>query len=60
MTKLRELRLESLLTIGQMAKETGLAKSTIINLELGRSKPQPVTIRKLAKVLKVDPSKIEF
>jgi DNA-binding XRE family transcriptional regulator len=43
-----------------MVKLAGLAKQTIVDLELRRHKPRPSTRRKLAKALKVRPQEIEF
>lgn len=57
---LREIRESKGLSQDDLVKLAGLAKGTIVDLELGRRKPRPSTRRKLARALKVRPEAIEF
>jgi len=60
MTKLRELRESQFLSQEELAKRAEISTSTVNHLENGKQKPRFVTIRKLAKALKVNPKDIEF
>ena len=56
--KLRKLRERRLWLIGRLAEESGVHRNVISKLENGRGGAHPDTIRKLAKVLDVDPTEI--
>jgi len=47
--KLSEIRQEKGLTLMEVSKRTGIAKSTLIAIESGRVKPQAVTIFRMRK-----------
>ena len=53
--KLRQLRIESALSQQDLERATGIAQSTISNLELGNRPARLSTIRKLAEALGVEP-----
>lgn len=53
--KLRELRLELMLSQRELADKIGSTQATISNLELGNRQAQPRTVRRLAEVLRVEP-----
>jgi transcriptional regulator with XRE-family HTH domain len=59
MKTLREWRLDKLLSIGELARRSGLTKKSIIDLEYGR-RPSPhfETIRRICDVLEVRPSEV--
>ncbi len=59
-TPLKELREAKGLSQDDLVKLAGVAKGTIVGLELGRQKPRPSTRRKLARALKVRPEAIQF
>ncbi len=59
-TPLRELRESKGLSQDDLVKLAGVAKGTIVDLELHRRKPYPSTRRKLARALKVRPEAIQF
>jgi transcriptional regulator with XRE-family HTH domain len=52
---LRGLRQRAILSQEQLAERSGVARDTISKLETGRRKAYPVTIRKLAAGLEVEP-----
>jgi transcriptional regulator with XRE-family HTH domain len=54
MTKLEKLRLEKGLSQRALAKRSGVAPATVYELENGRRKPNPSTLRKLAEALEVE------
>ena len=60
MSTLRELREGAVLTQADLAELAGVTPATVSDLEMGKRKPRPSTIRKLGKALKVKPSEIEF
>jgi DNA-binding XRE family transcriptional regulator len=53
--RLRGLRERAALTQIDLADRSGVARSTIIRLEKGEPHPNPTTIRKLARALRVKP-----
>lgn len=53
--QLRILRERKALSMKELAHLAGLNESTIFRVESGRTRPQPGTIRKLAKALDVPP-----
>ena len=60
MPTLRELRGRAVLTQAELAELAGVTPATVSDLEMGKRKPRPSTIRKLGKALRVKPSEIEF
>ena len=54
--KLREVRTRRLLTQEELAERAGVSPSTVVNIERDNREPHFRTIRKLAKVLDVDPT----
>ena len=57
--KLRTVRDERLLSQRELAEKAALSPTTILKLEAGRvADPHPRTVRKLARALDVEPSKI--
>ncbi len=54
-SRLRAMRSAMGIGLAQFAKESGISKLTIVNIEAGRTTPQPETIKRLAAVLKVGP-----
>lgn len=59
MRSLREIRSERLLSIRELAREAGVATSTIYLTESGRTTPRPAIVRRLAAVLGVDPLEVD-
>ena len=57
---LRELREERGLSQDDLSRLTGVAKGTIVDLELKRRRPRPSTRRRLAQGLGVKPEDIYF
>ncbi len=57
---LRELRERAVLTQAELARLAGVTPATVSDLEMGKRKPRPSTIRKLGKALKFRASDIEF
>jgi transcriptional regulator with XRE-family HTH domain len=53
--RLREIRVDRMLTQRDLAREAGIALSTVVNLEKQHTAPRFGTIRKLAKALDVEP-----
>jgi transcriptional regulator with XRE-family HTH domain len=53
---LRRLRRARALSQRDLARITGIAQDTISQLETGKREAQPRTIRRLAEVLRVEPS----
>lgn len=58
--KVRRLRRQRLLTQEQLAKEAGIAPSTVYMIEAGRGRsyPQFGTLRKLARALDIEPEEL--
>jgi transcriptional regulator with XRE-family HTH domain len=56
--KLRRLRVERALSQQDLEQMTGIAQSTISNLELGNRPARLSTIRKLAEALNVEPKEL--
>jgi transcriptional regulator with XRE-family HTH domain len=54
--QLRRLRRARALSQRDLARITGIAQDTISQLETGKREAQPRTIRRLAEVLRVEPS----
>jgi transcriptional regulator with XRE-family HTH domain len=50
---LREIREGKVLTQRELAATSGVSPTTIINIEAGRIRPHPGTLRKLAKALEM-------
>ena len=57
---LKEIRESKAVSQDDLVKLSGVAKGTIVDLELGRRKPRPSTRRKLARALEVRPEDIWF
>lgn len=55
---LRRWRAERLLSIRGLAREAGVAPSTIYLIEAGRSAPRPAAIRAIAAALGVEPAAV--
>lgn len=56
--RLREVREGYFITQGDLAEKAGVTRSTIIDLEKGRTEAQYRTVRKLADVLGVSPQEL--
>jgi transcriptional regulator with XRE-family HTH domain len=56
--KLRRLRTQRVWLIGDLARESGVHRNVVSKLENGKGGAYPETIRKLARVLDVDPSEL--
>ena len=54
--RLRELRRQRVLSMRELEERSGVSYNTIWRLENGLTGAQPRTIRRLAKVLGVDPA----
>src|SRR5688572_8052563 len=59
MERLAELREQRALTLRQLAEISGVEHNTINQLELGRRKARPSTVRKLASALGVSVEELE-
>jgi transcriptional regulator with XRE-family HTH domain len=55
---LREWRIERLLSLGALAKRSGLTKKTVIEAEYGRRQPHYRTIAALCRALDVTPAEV--
>jgi transcriptional regulator with XRE-family HTH domain len=53
---LRELRQAQLLSQRELAAKAGVAAKTIADIETGKIRPHPATLRKIAAALGVGPS----
>lgn len=58
MKTLREWRRERLISIEDLAEKTGVSTKTIVETELGRTRPKFRTIRKLSEALNVEPREV--
>ncbi len=56
--KLKAVRTRRLLTQDELAERAGVSQSTIANIERDNAEPQFRTIRKLAKALDIEPTKL--
>jgi transcriptional regulator with XRE-family HTH domain len=56
--RLRQLRREQALSQRDLTRVSGIAHDTISDLETGKRRAQPRTIRKLAEVLGVEPKEL--
>jgi transcriptional regulator with XRE-family HTH domain len=57
-TKMKELREEKVLSQRELARMAGLTQMTVWRLENGYRDARPGTIRKLARVLGVEPKEL--
>ena len=57
--KLRELRIQNVLTQAELARKAGVATVTVTAIERGIQLPTPKTSRKLAAALEVVPTEID-
>ncbi len=55
---LRELRVERLLDIGELARLADVAPSTVSLAEAGRTTPRPAAMLRIAAALGVDPRQV--
>lgn len=60
MATLRQLREQHHLTQEQLAVAAEVSTSTVYHIEAGKVRPRPAIVRRLARVLAVDPGRIEF
>jgi transcriptional regulator with XRE-family HTH domain len=58
MTKARELRLDRVLSIEELAAKAGVSKNTVWNLESGTGRAHAQSIRKIAAALDVEPREL--
>jgi transcriptional regulator with XRE-family HTH domain len=56
--KLKEIRIQRLLTQEELAEKAGVSAATVVNVERNNQEPHFRTIRKLAKALDVDPTEL--
>jgi HTH-type transcriptional regulator, competence development regulator len=55
--RLRYLRTRRVLTLRELAERAGMTRwQTIADIEAGRTRPRPSTLRKIAAALGVDPA----
>lgn len=57
-SRLRQIRLSKRVSLVKLAQASRVAKSTIINIEAGRTHPRPDTIHRLATALLVRPDEV--
>jgi transcriptional regulator with XRE-family HTH domain len=55
---LRDVRVDALLSMRELARLAGVAPSTIYLIEAGRTMPHPTVMRRLSAVLAVDPKAV--
>lgn len=55
---LRDVRVDALLSMRELARLAGVAPSTIYLIEAGRTTPHPTVMRRLSAVLAVDPTAV--
>jgi transcriptional regulator with XRE-family HTH domain len=55
--KVRRLRRERLLSASELAQMAGISRTTLHNIEAGRTQTEPLprTLRKLAQALEIEP-----
>lgn len=58
LSRLRELRERSFLSMNELAKKSGIAKITVFRLENGKTSARYATVRKLAEALGVKPEEL--
>jgi transcriptional regulator with XRE-family HTH domain len=56
---LREFRSRRSLSQQELADLAGVSRTTVLKAESGKQQPRPKTLRKLARVLKIDPSELQ-
>jgi transcriptional regulator with XRE-family HTH domain len=56
---LREFRSRRSLSQQELADLAGVSRTTVLKAESGKQQPRPRTLRKLAKVLRIDPSELQ-
>jgi len=56
--RLRAVRERKMLSTGELAERAGIAKTTVLDLEHGRTAAHLRTARKLAAALEVDPAEL--
>ena len=52
--KINELRKEKNMTLAELSKKSGVSAVTLTNWKLGKTKPQPVALSKVAAALDCD------
>jgi len=57
-SRLRQLRQQRLLSQRDLAELAGLTQTTIANIELGKRRPHPRTLRKISEALGIPPSEL--
>ena len=60
MTTLKEFKEQQYLSQEDLARKSEMTTGTITQLENGKQKPRYATVRKLARVLNLDPKDIKF
>ncbi len=58
MKKLREHRRARFISIEDLAAKAGVSTKTIVDTELGRTRPKFRTIRKISEALGLDPAEV--
>ena len=56
--QLKTLRIRRALTQQELAEKAGISKNALNRIELSKAEPHMSTLRKLAKALDVDPTKL--
>jgi transcriptional regulator with XRE-family HTH domain len=56
--KLKEIRIQRLLTQEELAEKAGVSAATVVNVERNNQEPHFRTIRKLAKALEIEPTEL--
>jgi DNA-binding XRE family transcriptional regulator len=57
--KLRELRVQRLLSIRELARKAHVSSSTIYTIETGRCVPRLSVVKKLSETLEVSPQEVD-
>lgn len=52
--KINQLRKEKNMTIKELGKKSGISTATLHNWKSGRTKPQPIALKKIADALECD------